>query len=155
MELGLAYHQLLLTMEAGERSEEEDGAGDGDGAPRGTHFNRDIFRLYNSIISIMIDKSFEAPLNVFDLVRGYVLFMFDGSDEAMRTVITTDEAMTMLVDTVRSMCNNDMEIMRAVLVTLGRSRRRSDSDLISYFRNTFATFSTSMEDAGRRDVVTR
>lgn len=78
-ELGIAYLQLLLTPDPnlslrGQGGDESDESAtvrvSGD-----AQINRDIFKIYTSILSLSIDKIFEAPINMFDMIRGYVLFM--------------------------------------------------------------------------------
>lgn len=140
-ELGLAYLQLFLTMPgditvpraAGSASEE----GGRNRMARGARLNREVFKFYSSIISMMIDKEFEEPINVFDIVRGYALIM---------DVATAQESMDLLVQYVSEFSSNNIEIMRPLLLTYEAAQKISEDDVRSIFRRAFIARSTSISD---------
>lgn len=113
-DLGLAYLRIIL--EAPSRLELKPGKG----------MNNEIFKFYNSTLRVMIDKEFEGPVNLFDLVRGYGVIVMSMTDTA--------QPMNDLLEAIRLYSSNDRDIIRLSMVTMAKAGTLGVKDVIDSYR---------------------
>lgn len=112
--LGLVYMRMMLVPPSA--SELRPGKG----------MNNELFKFYNSIIEVMIDKEFPEPINIFDLVRGYGVIVMGMED--------TRKPMNDLMDHIRRYSSNDKEIMRIASVSLYKAGALDVQGVVNTFR---------------------
>ncbi len=134
-DIGLSYLQMFL-VPPGIREMP---------VPKGV--DADVFRFYNAPISVAVDRDFPAPVNIFDLVRGYGVIVMNHED--------TKQAMNDLMAQIRLIANDDIEVIRASTVTRVMAGDQSKDSIISNYRARLGATHVALGSEDNEEIAIR
>lgn len=113
-ELGLAFLRIILVAPPRDELSKKKG------------MNNEIFKFYNSTLCLMIDREFDEPMNVFDVIRAYgvIVLNMDNASQPMND----------LYKCIDEYCHGDREIMRIATVTMAKAGNQDITGVINTYR---------------------